>query len=156
MNILVDGALPRQLASYVSGRLTETEWSYFVFSRTEPLERRTYPVPGHRYRYRKPFNPDHSILGVPHGLELLPPLLGGALFLAPVALRVLLCLAQLGGFLRDHLACLCTASARRVQAGRGAGAGSRQRTAAPSCSESPPGPARLDMMSRVAAPPACR
>ena len=31
----------------------------------------------------------------------------------------------------------------------------RRRTAAASCSESPPGPARLDMMSRVAAPPAC-
>ena len=29
----------------------------------------------------------------------------------------------------------------------------RRRTAAASCSESPPGPARLDMMSRVAAPP---
>lgn len=99
--------------------------------------------------------PSHSILAVPHGLELQPPLLGGALSLAPVALRVLLRLAQLGGFLRDHLACLCTARARRVQAGVGRGRGCGQRTAAASCSESPPGPARLDMMSRVAAPPAC-
>ena len=102
----------------------------------------------------------HSVLAVPHSLELQPPLLGGALSLAPAALLLLLRLAQLRALLRDHLACLRTEHAPWLPGRGGAKAGMqaalhRRRTAAASCSESPPGPARLDMMSRVAAPPAC-
>ena len=69
----------------------------------------------------------HSVLAVPHSLELQPPLLGGALSRAPAALLLLLRLAQLRALLRDHLACLRTERAPWLPGRGGAGQGCRRR-----------------------------